>query len=157
MSRSTSCMSTLRPMHRAGGAGSGEGHASRAAAVAVCLDTEKWIIKWVVDPPKGQKAQQMLMGADGPFGEQSVRISTVKEGFLLYHGSVVVQPRPDAIKQAKVEDRAKQNGISQDAQLWRDAGALSAKQASKIKASKLGEENALLDDVLHLHCLAKVE
>ena len=26
------------------------------------------------------------------------------------------------------------------AQLWRDAGALSAKQASKIKASKLGEE-----------------
>ena len=40
----------------------------------------------------------------------------------------------------KVEDRAKQNGISQDAQLWRDAGALSAKQASKIKASKLGEQ-----------------
>ena len=79
----------------------GEGHASRAAAVAVCLDTEKWIIKWVVDPPKGQKAQQMLMGADGPFGEQSVRISTVKEGFLLYHGSVVVQPRPDAIKLTK--------------------------------------------------------
>ena len=43
-------------------------------------------------------------------------------------------------KQDKVEDRARQNGISQDAQLWRDAGALSAKQASKIKASKLGEE-----------------
>merc|ERR1719454_895719 len=40
-------------------------------------------------------------------------------------------------KQEKVEDRARQNGISQDAQLWRDAGALSAKQASKIKASKL--------------------
>ena len=37
-------------------------------------------------------------------------------------------------------DRARQIGISQDAQLWRDAGALSAKQASKIKASKLGEE-----------------
>ena len=43
-------------------------------------------------------------------------------------------------KQEKVEDRARQNGISQDAQLWRDAGALSAKQASKIKASKLGEQ-----------------
>ena len=43
-------------------------------------------------------------------------------------------------KQDKVEDRARQNGISQDAQLWRDAGALSAKQASKIKASKLGEQ-----------------
>merc|ERR1712094_141760 len=46
-------------------------------------------------------------------------------------------------KQDKVEDRARQNGISQDAQLWRDAGALSAKQASKIKASKLGEEDVL--------------
>ena len=51
-------------------------------------------------------------------------------------------------KQDKVEDRARQNGISQDAQLWRDAGALSAKQASKIKASKLGEQKPCLRPVL---------
>jgi len=37
-------------------------------------------------------------------------------------------------KQEKVEDRARQNGISQDAQLWRDAGALSAKQASASRS-----------------------
>ena len=36
-------------------------------------------------------------------------------------------------------ERAAKNGINTDAQLWRDAGALNAKQASKLKASKLGE------------------
>lgn len=37
----------------------------------------------------------------------------------------------------KVAERAKKNGISADQQMWRDAGALSAAQARKVKASKL--------------------
>jgi len=42
-------------------------------------------------------------------------------------------------KKEEVAARAAKNGINTDAQLWRDAGALNAKQASKLKASKLGE------------------
>ena len=39
-----------------------------------------------------------------------------------------------------VKERAAKNGISEDNQMWRDAGALSSKQAKNIKASQLGEE-----------------
>ena len=42
-------------------------------------------------------------------------------------------------KQDKVEDRARQNGISQDAQLARRRRAV-GEAGPKIKASKLGEE-----------------
>ena len=40
-------------------------------------------------------------------------------------------------KEETVEERAKKNKISKDAQLWRDAGALSSKEVSKLKANKL--------------------
>mmetsp|Transcript_21398 Transcript_21398/g.64286 ORF Transcript_21398/g.64286 Transcript_21398/m.64286 type:complete len:216 (-) Transcript_21398:81-728(-) len=39
-----------------------------------------------------------------------------------------------------VKERAAKNKVSEDTQLWRDAGALNSKQAAKLKASKLGEE-----------------
>ena len=35
-----------------------------------------------------------------------------------------------------VKDRAKRNKISNDEQLWRDAGALSSKEVSKLKKIK---------------------
>jgi len=40
-------------------------------------------------------------------------------------------------KEETVEERAKKNKISKDAQLWRDAGALSSKEVSKLKANKI--------------------
>jgi len=44
-------------------------------------------------------------------------------------------------KEEDVKTRAKKNGISQDAQMWRDAGALSVEQARKRKggAPKIGQ------------------
>lgn len=42
-----------------------------------------------------------------------------------------------------VEERAKRNKISRDDQLWRDAGALSSKEASKLKTSKINIFNRL--------------
>merc|ERR1719231_1068528 len=44
---------------------------------------------------------------------------------------------PFAKKHATIEKRAKKNGISNDAQMWRDAGALSSKAAAKQKVSKI--------------------